>query len=448
MSLSFGFYNSVDEDRKYNSVDISRIFDGIINDGVYSTIGDYFMVSEDTGMTVTIGTGRAWFNHTWSYNDGNVPVTLNAANALYDRYDVVYLEINAEEAVRANSFGVLTGTPAAVPEVPELTETSNVHQYPLAVILVPAGSTYVSGEDIENKVGTDDCPFVTGLLDQVTVEDLLVQWELEWDAWFAVTKDEVTAEAAAWDVWLDAVKDQVTVDKNAWDAWLANIETEVAADRDTWESEWDAWFDTIKDQLSTEAETNLQNQIWAIVGDINPPLATILELQPLLEQRPREIHIPASAFTPVVGAVKATHPTDGVRMEFAPSVENNAIATFSFPGDVMPESSLLFFLSFVVAQNADMVWEVKLKELRPGINPEIDWGFSHTRIVTSSTTNIAVESITEGGPTYYLSLQASQAGETRPFFSLELTRQGDDGNDVNTDSAFVYGVTLKYLAIL
>ena len=48
MSLTFGFYNSLNNDRSYDAVDISRIFDGIINDGVYLSIGEKFAVKAAT----------------------------------------------------------------------------------------------------------------------------------------------------------------------------------------------------------------------------------------------------------------------------------------------------------------------------------------------------------------------------------------------------------------
>lgn len=71
MSVSYGFYNSMNGDRKYDATQMSSIFDGIINDGIYETIGDRFVVRTSGGMNVVVGTGRAWFNHTWTLNDSS-----------------------------------------------------------------------------------------------------------------------------------------------------------------------------------------------------------------------------------------------------------------------------------------------------------------------------------------------------------------------------------------
>ena len=42
MSITSGFYNSYNGDRRYNAEQMSAIFDGIINDGVFSNIADAF----------------------------------------------------------------------------------------------------------------------------------------------------------------------------------------------------------------------------------------------------------------------------------------------------------------------------------------------------------------------------------------------------------------------
>ena len=42
MALTYGFYNSKNGDRKYDAVAMSRMFDGIIRDGVISAYGKSF----------------------------------------------------------------------------------------------------------------------------------------------------------------------------------------------------------------------------------------------------------------------------------------------------------------------------------------------------------------------------------------------------------------------
>ena len=219
MTVTYGFYDSISSDRLYNAKQFGSVFDGIIEDGVYAGIGDKLIVVEDSpvSMDVIIGTGRGWFNHTWTLNDADLAKTISTADALLDRIDVVYLEVNEDSGTRANSFGVLTGTPASTPSAPALTQTASIHQYPLAHILVEAAVTSIIQDNITNKVGFTETPFVAGIIDYVTTNEIVAQWE----------------------------------------------------------AEWLTWFDSIKDQLSTEAETNLQAQIWDLagVGSGAPPYA-------------------------------------------------------------------------------------------------------------------------------------------------------------------------------
>ena len=69
MAFTCGFFNSQNGDRKYNAEQMASIFDGLIKDGVYDTVGDIFAVTPGTGMQVRVGSGRAWFAHTWNNND-------------------------------------------------------------------------------------------------------------------------------------------------------------------------------------------------------------------------------------------------------------------------------------------------------------------------------------------------------------------------------------------
>lgn len=160
MTLTYGFYDSVASDRLYNAKQMGSIFDGLILDGVYPNYGDALEVLEDTAMDVTVGVGRAWFNHTWSYNDALLGVTVPTADALLDRIDIVYLEIDESVGVRANDIDILEGTPASTPVPPTLQDTSTLHQYALAHIYVAAGVTSIIQADITDMVGTEFTPFV------------------------------------------------------------------------------------------------------------------------------------------------------------------------------------------------------------------------------------------------------------------------------------------------
>ena len=45
MSVTYGFYNSKNQDRRYDAIQMSSIFDGIIRDGILQHVGTAMMVN-------------------------------------------------------------------------------------------------------------------------------------------------------------------------------------------------------------------------------------------------------------------------------------------------------------------------------------------------------------------------------------------------------------------
>lgn len=192
MAITYGFYNSMNRDRRYSAIDLSSIFSMLITDGVFSSWGDIFGTTPGTGLQVNVASGWAWFNNTWTKNDTLYPLTVSAPDVLLARYDTVVIEVNAEDSVRANTFKIVEGIPSSTPEKPALINTVSVHQHAIAHILVPAAATEITGSDIQVVVGTSECPFVTGILETVNVDVLFQKWETDFQTWFDNIKLELS----------------------------------------------------------------------------------------------------------------------------------------------------------------------------------------------------------------------------------------------------------------
>ncbi len=197
MALSYGFFNSLDGDRKYDAKQMAQIFDGILNDGVFQSIGEYFATKPGTGLQVKVGPGRAWFNSTWTLSDADIPLSLAVADVTLGRYDAVVLEVDHSQAVRANSIKVLTGTPGTNPVKPALTNSEDVHQHPLAYVYVGPGATSITAANIQVVVGTSACPFVTGILETADIDALFAQWDGQFNTWFANVQAQLSGDIAA-----------------------------------------------------------------------------------------------------------------------------------------------------------------------------------------------------------------------------------------------------------
>ena len=245
MAFTCGFFNSVGHDRKYDAVQHGMIFDGIITDGIYATYLKAMVVkASENASEVIVQPGRAWFNHTWSYNDSDYPVAAPEPEVVLDRIDTLVLDVNSEDAVRNNQFLWVQGTPTSqTPEPPALIHTATHNQYPLCDVYRQAGTTMIYAADITNRVGTSDCPFVTGVLESINIDDLLAQWDDEFHTWENATK-------ASFEGWM--VNQQ-----SVYTAWFTALKTQMAGDV----ADVEAWVQTIKDIIDEETATHLQLEI-------------------------------------------------------------------------------------------------------------------------------------------------------------------------------------------
>ena len=196
MAVTSGFFNSLYGDRKYNAEQFSAMFDNLITDGVFSNVGNAFQVTAD-GSNVLIDVGRAWFDSVWVYNDTLYPLPVQPSEVLLDRIDAVVIEINHTEAIRAGRIFFVQGTASADPERPVLTNTEDIHQYPLAYVYRKAGASTVTQADVTNMIGTSSCPYVTGILATQDIDKVVAQWEAQFNQWFEDLQIELSGDVAA-----------------------------------------------------------------------------------------------------------------------------------------------------------------------------------------------------------------------------------------------------------
>lgn len=254
MSVSSGFFNSLNGDRKYNAAQMSAIFDGLIIDGVFASIGTAFAVKAAGGLTVNVGIGKAWFDHTWTVNDSILPMTAPEAEVLLDRIDAVVLEVNGMESVRNNTIKFVKGNPSSAPSRPTLTNEGNVHQYPLCYIYRKYGTAVINQADITPMVGTESTPFVTGILQTISLDELLGKWQDELDRFTDARSKEVddwiAQEESDFTAWFNKMKADLQQEQTVLDQWVASEQADFLA-----------WYNQMKDQLSGDVAGNLQLEI-------------------------------------------------------------------------------------------------------------------------------------------------------------------------------------------
>lgn len=246
MSVKSGFFNSQNGDRKYDSQDISSIFDGIINDGVFESYGDAFRVTPGAGMSVVVGKGRAWLDHTWTLNDAPLTLEIDAASTTGGRLDTVVLDVDRRKDVRNNSIYILKGTTVqettTVPtDATELEQTDDRVQYAIAYVYVRKSATSITDSDIDYWVGKSVynkkyLKYVTGPLEVINSEAYLQQMEGEWT---------------------DFKTEKETQYQNS----LSQAESNFQATLNRKLDEFDAWFADLKTILDSNTASQLTSRL-------------------------------------------------------------------------------------------------------------------------------------------------------------------------------------------
>ena len=246
MSVKSGFFNSKNGDRQYDSQDISSIFDGIINDGVFESYGDAFQVTPGAGMSVVVGKGRAWLDHTWTLNDAPLTLEIEAASTSGGRLDTVVLDVDRRKDVRNNSIYIVKGevksNNISVPtQATELMQTDDRAQYPIAYIAVRSNVTSITTSDIsywvgKTLVGKKTLKYVTGPLEVINSEAYLKQMEGEWT---------------------DFKNEKETQYQNS----LSQAESNFQATLNRKLDEFDAWFADLKTILDSNTASQLTSRL-------------------------------------------------------------------------------------------------------------------------------------------------------------------------------------------
>lgn len=206
MAVTSGFFNSLNNDRSYDAIEMSSIFDGIIRDGVYMYVdGKLIVTASGNGMQINVAPGRCRFNHTWVRNDAILPLTLNTSEVIMKRIDAIVVDIDQSLQVRKGDIIIVSGTPSQNPVRPTMINEEEHHQYPLAYIEVKPQVTTILQENITNAVGTTNCPFVTCPLEKMDIDELILQWQDQWANW-------LTASYTEFNYWFENVKDILSED--------------------------------------------------------------------------------------------------------------------------------------------------------------------------------------------------------------------------------------------
>lgn len=214
-----GFFNSVNGDRLYNADQMSAIFNGLITDGVYMSVGDKLAVQPNSGITIQIASGRGWFAKRWVDNSTPHLLALESPDVTLNRWAAVCVRVDTTDAERKAEPYIKYSEYATTPVKPTMERTATVNEYCLAYVYLRAGATSVTAADItDTRADATVCGWVTGLIEQLDSTTLWTQWTELFNNWFSGLQDLINENTEAMLVAAMPVSAVVTLSVAGWTA--------------------------------------------------------------------------------------------------------------------------------------------------------------------------------------------------------------------------------------
>ncbi len=184
MSITFGFFDSIDGDRKYSADDFTRFLGNLVSDGVIASPSNGLQVQATEGMTVKVTAGWAYIQGHYVHNDTDLYLTLDEPDIVQYRADRIVLRF--DRINRKIDIAVKNGTVSEYQSVvPALQRDENIWELSLAWIWTGAGMEAVEQQHIHDERGqTDVCGWVTGLIQQIDTTNLFAQYDNAFWTWF------------------------------------------------------------------------------------------------------------------------------------------------------------------------------------------------------------------------------------------------------------------------
>ena len=212
MSITSGFFNSVDGDRLYNADQMSTYFKGLIGQGVFNSVGGALQVVASDDFSVDVKTGRAIIGDVlkWMENDAVYNLTITPAHVTLNRYTAVVIQCDLND--RDITITTKDGSYATNPTKPAINDVAGIKELCLAYIYVKAGATTITQSVIQDtRSDSSVCGWVTGLIDQIDTEDLFDQWTTAYEENISEMEGWEVEQKTAFEAWMETLTSQLTV---------------------------------------------------------------------------------------------------------------------------------------------------------------------------------------------------------------------------------------------
>lgn len=163
-------------DRVYLADSFAKYFASFIGNGIFGGKSNELMVKQkdSANMSVKVLAGQGWINGYWYENTDELSLSIDNADGVLNRIDLVVLRwSNSERVVR---LAIKKGASASNPYVPSIQRDADIYELKLAEIYVKAGATNITQANItDTRLNTSVCGFVAGVVQQFDTEAFGIQ---------------------------------------------------------------------------------------------------------------------------------------------------------------------------------------------------------------------------------------------------------------------------------
>ena len=190
--VNCGFFNSVNHDRLYCSEDMNRPYKRLVGNGVFATqfgtpSTDLQVFTANDGMNIIVKKGEGIFNNKWFENPTDIIITVPKNNSIIPRIDSVIARVDMTRGCRDGAIIYVEGVENENPIKPEINTNEDIIEYRLANIYVAPNTSIIEQDVITDLRGSEECLWVTGLIEQVDTSTLFAQYQ----GWLEKTTKEI-----------------------------------------------------------------------------------------------------------------------------------------------------------------------------------------------------------------------------------------------------------------
>lgn len=210
---SAGFFDSVNHDRLYNAEQMIYPYHRLVANGIYpnndGTPSDDLQVVANGGMNVLVKPGEGMFLGRWFKNPSPIIITISPNTGVNTRIDSIFVHMDV--TLRQGTIDCREGGTSHITPTP----VGNEAYYRLCDISVAPGATSLSNYNITDTRGSSECPWVTGLIQQVDTSALWAQFQAgyaqQYKRFDADYEAYVVAQRQAWADFISQLTEDLTV---------------------------------------------------------------------------------------------------------------------------------------------------------------------------------------------------------------------------------------------